>query len=444
MKLSPNLCALFLVSGTILACGRLETQNVQSLDDNLANLNDSELEEYNLSLPVTDNKIGSIYVKRNLSVQWAGMPAPEPAFANTVILPEPSPRCLLLAGSYLSSVKSDGLGSFTATVELPKKIVLPKIKNHCKQAQQISIKAHEKFAGLAFTASETSFKNLVVARPDVTTVGRKECFVSPLRRNIRISGGVRGEFHGSVVAASPVEAQLNKSGECAVDERILVDSIGLQKALSKQPLPQPPIHLANGTIHVEKESLVTMADVAIPAIYPKPPAPRCLLAVGARLKGVKSNGKGTLSAYVDLPPTAQVALGKNYCTQGRFIVVSAKDEFVGLAITAVDSSFALQTVAQDGRGEQRGKCIVTAGRRNFRIKGRDAASGAFTASVVAANEIEDMAIRNGECKIGEKLIADTVGIQNALTLPGFCGGGLTPVAVPAEVTPISEQLVSVK
>ncbi|MFZ9521657.1 MAG: hypothetical protein ACO3A4_14380 [Silvanigrellaceae bacterium] len=438
MKLSPQFCLLGLAIGFSTGCGRLEVnkQSVAGIDQRVQS--DEELEQYNLSLPIENKKIGSILVEKNISLQrLVAVPlgAPEPASAS---------RCLLLAGSYLTQVKSSGPGAFSASVELPKKLALPAAKNNCKQGDLVATNAKEGFQGLAITASATSFASFTGPAIDIAKAPFGKCKVTPKRRNIRIAAGDRKstEFKGSVIAASVVESDIGIAGECLVGAKLVVDSKSLENALSRDSVAPPsPIDSRPGTILVEQETSVELGDVPRPAIVPPPPAPRCILPVGAYLSSVRSLETGKFSASVSHAPTTKVMTGKNHCEDGRSVIIGAKDNFVGLAFAVADRSFSLLLAKIDTTGAPVKSCNLTQSRRNLRIKGIDSASGEFLASVVAAQTVEDTMWRSGECDIGDTLIADSIGIEKILT-PGLCIGypavvdvlpGSTTASLPAAI-----------
>ncbi|MBM3383444.1 MAG: hypothetical protein FJY29_13560 [Betaproteobacteria bacterium] len=210
-----------------------------------------------------------------------------------------------------------------------------------------------------------------------------------------------------------------------------------------------------GAIVVEKSMSLPLAYQLLAAVFPRPIGKTCLVHAGAHLINLKYSGKNEFSAEVSYPKGLKISLNRKSCKQGELIEVRAGSDFRGLAIvTNKQATYfqkeltyvpfpseprndlaplpKLQPGAIEGSDAQIGgvttvttpskppkppaeseQCSVRSGRQNIRLhasKERSYISG----TAVAASKVMNKIYIFGECNFGEKLLADTVSLGQAL------------------------------
>jgi hypothetical protein len=183
-------------------------------------------------------KMGRIVLEKPVTVEHGDVPT-------IMIFPlPPAPQCALLAGSVLTKVKSAGKGALVATIEhaaapLVSTTQLKLSLAYCEAGRLVKLKVGSDFQAMALTNREGWF-NRTSSLGELSTLPLEKipatsdlCYVTPNRRNLRISGihGTTGEFLGTVVAAQELEDTRLRPGECSVNDTIIAESEGIAKIL---------------------------------------------------------------------------------------------------------------------------------------------------------------------------------------------------------------------
>lgn len=182
---------------------------------------------------------GRIVLEKPLTVERGDVPT-------IMIFPlPPAPQCVVTAGSVLTKVKSAGTGALVATIEhaAAPSVSTSQVKlslAYCEVEQLIKLKAGPDFQALVTTKREGWFNRITgageLSAPSLEKIPATSdlCYVTPNRRNVRISGvhATTGEFLGTIVAAQELEDKMYRPGECFVNDTIIAESEGIAKILA--------------------------------------------------------------------------------------------------------------------------------------------------------------------------------------------------------------------
>lgn len=188
-----------------------------------------------------------------------------------------------------------------------------------------------------------------------------------------------------------------------------------------------------GVIVAENSISAEQADELRAAMYPPPPAQRCIVHAASHLvKVVAGKGAGSFSATVSYPQGLRFQLTDKSCKDGQLVHVRAGMGFKGTAITRHKYGVAFRmgsvistpipipelctlkypSVCEVPPSPLK-SCFVFGGRSNISLRD-DAQNAIFIGTVIVPRGIVTP-FRSDECAHGTKLIADSIALQNVLS-----------------------------